>query len=97
MSENSIVGKPVPRVDGKAKLTGRAIFTTDVFLPGMLHAKLLRSPFPHARIVNIDTSKAEQLPGVHAVITGKDTWGIRYGFVDTPNYPAEERPIAEDK
>ena len=97
MSELSIVGKPLPRVDGKAKLTGRAIFTTDVVIPGMLHVKLLRSPLPHARIVSIDTSKAEKLPGVAAVITGKDTWGIRYGFVDTPNYPAEERPIAEDK
>jgi CO/xanthine dehydrogenase Mo-binding subunit len=97
MSEHSVVGKPLPRVDGKAKLTGRAQYTTDVVLPGMLHAKLLRSPLPHAKIRSIDTSKAEKLPGVFAVITGKDTWGIRYGFVDTPNYPAEERPIAEDK
>jgi 4-hydroxybenzoyl-CoA reductase subunit alpha len=97
MNEHSVVGKSLPRVDGKAKLTGRAQFTTDVVLPGMLHAKLLRSPLPHAKIVSIDTSKAEKLPGVMAVITGKDTWGIRYGFVDTPNYPAEERPIAEDK
>ena len=97
MNERSVVGKPLPRVDGKAKLTGRAVFTTDVVLPGMLHAKILRSPLPHAKIVSIDTSKAEKLPGVVAVITGKDTWGIRYGFVDTPNYPAEERPMAEDK
>lgn len=97
MNERSVVGKPLPRVDGKAKLTGRAIFTTDIVLPGMLHAKILRSPLPHAKILSIDTSKAEKLPGVMAVITGKDTWGIRYGFVDTPNYPAEERPMAEDK
>jgi 4-hydroxybenzoyl-CoA reductase subunit alpha len=97
MNERSVVGKPLPRVDGKAKLTGRAKFTTDIMLPGMLHAKLLRSPLPHAKIRSIDTSKAEKLPGVVAVLTGKDTWGIRYGFVDTPNYPAEERPIAEDK
>jgi len=97
MNERSVVGKPLPRVDGKSKLTGQAKFTTDVVLPGMLHGKLLRSPLPHAKILSIDTSKAEKLPGVAAVITGKDTWGIRYGFVDTPNYPAEERPIAEDK
>ena len=97
MNERSVVGKPLPRVDGMAKLTGRAVFTTDVVLPGMLYAKLLRSPLPHANILSIDTSKAEKLPGVEAVITGKDTWGIRYGFVDTPNYPAEERPIAEEK
>src|SRR4030042_6174543 len=63
----------------------------------MVYGKLLRSPHPHAKIVNIDISKAEKLPGVEGVITGKDTWGIRYGFVDTPTYPAEERPLAEDK
>lgn len=97
MTEYSVVGKPLPRVDGIAKLTGQAKYTTDLVLPNMVYAKLLRSPHPHAKIVNIDISKAEKLPGVEAVITGKDTWGIRYGFVDTPTYPAEERPLAEDK
>lgn len=97
MSELSVVGKSLPRVDGLLKLTGQAKFTTDVVLPGMLHGKLLRSPLAHAKILSIDTSKAEKLPGVMCVLTGKDTWGIRYGFVDTPNYPAEERPMAEDK
>src|SRR5512136_1240957 len=97
MTEYSVVGKSLPRVDGVAKLTGQAKYTTDIVLPNMVYAKILRSPLPHAKIVNIDISKAEKLPGVEAVITGKDTWGIRYGFVDTPAYPAEERPLAEDK
>ena len=51
---------------------GQAQFTTDVKLPRMLHAKILRSPHAHARIVKIDTSKAEKLTGVRAVVTGKD-------------------------
>ena len=97
MIQYSVVGKPVPRVDGLAKLSGQAKYTTDVVLPGMVYGKILRSPHPHARIVGIDTSRAEKLPGVEAVITGRDTLGIRYGFVDTPSYPAEERPLAEDK
>jgi CO/xanthine dehydrogenase Mo-binding subunit len=97
MVEYSVVGKPLPRVDGIAKLSGQAKYTTDVVLPDMVFGKILRSPHPHAKIVSIDTSKAKKLPGVEAVITGKDTWGIRYGFVDTPSYPAEERPLAEEK
>lgn len=97
MGGHSIVGKPVPRVDAKSKATGGAKYTTDIVLPRMLHGKILRSPYPHARIVNINTSKAEKLPGVEAVITGKDTAGIRFGFVDTPRYPADEQPLAEDK
>ena len=97
MTEYSVVGKPLPRVDGIKKLSGQAKYTVDIVLPDMLYAKILRSPHPHAKILSIDTSKAERLPGVEAVITGKDTLGIRYGFVDTPSFPAEERPLAEDK
>ncbi len=97
MTEHLVVGKPVLRVDAKCKATGSAAYTTDIVLPRMLHGKILRSPHPHATIKNIDTSKAEKLPGVEAVITGKDTAGIRFGFVDTPRYPADECPLAEDK
>ena len=68
--EFQVVGKPHPKVDGLAKATGEAIYADDIQLPGMLHAKTLRSPHPHARIVSIDTSRAEALAGVHAVITG---------------------------
>ena len=83
MAEYSVVGKPVLRVDAKAKATGGAKYTTDIVLPRMLHGKILRSPYPHARIINLNSSKAEKLPGVEAIITGKDTVGIRFGFVDT--------------
>ena len=93
----SVIGKPLPRVDGAEKATGQGKFSTDISLPGMLHAKFLRSPHAHARILSIDTSRAERLPGVKAVITGRDTAGVRYAFVDTPRYPADERPLAVDK
>ena len=72
MSQLQIVGKPTPRFEGPQKVTGSTKFAADIPLPGMLWGKVLRSPFPHARIVRIDTSKAKQLPGVHAVITGRE-------------------------
>lgn len=93
--EHSVVGKPLPRIDGAAKATGQAKYTDDLTLPQMLHGKILRSPHPHARIVNIDTSRAERLPGVKAVVTGKDTAGIRYGYVD--GLPPDMYPLSVDK
>ncbi len=67
-----VIGKPFRKVDARAKCTGQTKFADDIVLPRMLYAKLLRSHEPHARIVSIDTSKALALPGVSAVITGKD-------------------------
>jgi CO/xanthine dehydrogenase Mo-binding subunit len=64
-----VVGKPTPRIDAVERVTGRAKYTWDVQLPGMLYARVLRSPHPHARILRIDTAKAEALPGVRAIIT----------------------------
>lgn len=64
-----VVGQSVPRTDAADKVTGRALYTSDVQLPGLLHAAVLRSPHAHARIVSLDTSAAEALPGVHAVMT----------------------------
>ena len=75
----SVVGQPVVRGEGADKVSGQAIYTSDVTLPGMLWGQVLRSPFPHARIVSIDTSRAAQLPGVHAVITGQDIPDRRVG------------------
>jgi len=97
MQQYSVVGKSIPRVDGSLKATGEAKFTVDVVLPGMLYGKILRSPYPHAKILSIDTSKAEVLPGVKAVITGKDTGIVRFSFIDTPRYPADQCPLAIDK
>ena len=75
----SVVGKRVQRVEGFDKVTGDSQFIADIFLPGMLVGKILRSPYPHARIRHIDTSKAEKLAGVRAVVTAEDTikrpWG----------------------
>ena len=68
----SVVGKPIPRLDGLEKVRGIARYTADLQMSGMLYGKALRSPYPHARIVRIDTSKARALPGVHAVITAQD-------------------------
>src|SRR5215208_1440518 len=67
-----VIGKPEPRSDGAEKATGKGFYTVDVKLPGMAHGKILRSPYPHARVKHIDGSKAEKLPGVFAVITGAD-------------------------
>ncbi len=67
-----ILGSRPPRPDGVDKVTGRAVYGNDTRLPGMLYGHILRSPHAHARIVSIDTSKAEALPGVHAVATGAD-------------------------
>ncbi len=70
--ELSVVGKRLPRPDGVAKVTGAAKFAADIKLPEMLIGKVLRSPYAHAKIVKIDTSKARKLPGVEAVITPED-------------------------
>jgi 4-hydroxybenzoyl-CoA reductase alpha subunit len=69
----SIVGKSVPRLDGPEKVMGKTQFTDDLSMPGMLYGKMLGAKVAHAKIKSIDTSKAEQVPGVVAVITGKDT------------------------
>jgi len=71
-----VIGRAEPRSDGLEKVTGKAIYTVDVALPGMAHAKILRSPYPHARIVRVDCRQAERLPGVYAVITKEDQRGL---------------------
>ncbi|MFL5803267.1 MAG: molybdopterin cofactor-binding domain-containing protein, partial [Roseiflexaceae bacterium] len=68
----SLVGAPLPKIDAVGKVTGRAIYADDIMLPRMLYGKLLRSPHPHARVLAIDPSRALELPGVLAVITGAD-------------------------
>lgn len=94
MSAYSVVGKRLPRVDGPAKASGAARYTADLSLPGMLHGRVLRSPTPHARVLNIDASRAERLPGVRAVVTGKDFGSFKYGFLP---HTRDEAPLALDK
>ena len=69
----SVVGRRIIQPDAAAKATGEALYASDITIPGMLIGKVLRSPYPHARIKRIDRSKAEKLPGVEAVITPEDT------------------------
>ena len=66
------VGQRIPRIDARDKVTGQAVYGFDIDLPGMLYGAALRSPFPHARIIEVDTSEAVTLPGVSAVVTGRD-------------------------
>jgi 4-hydroxybenzoyl-CoA reductase subunit alpha len=76
----SVIGKSVPKMDGRVKVTGQAKYTGDLKFPNMLVGKILTSPHAHARIISIDTSEAEKLPGVKAVITHKDVPSLKYGI-----------------
>ncbi len=88
-----VVGKPFRKVDARAKCTGQTKFADDIVLPRMLFAKILRSHEPHAIIKSIDTSKAQQLPGVFAVITGKDL-PVPYGILPVSQ---DEHALCVDK
>ncbi len=98
MKEYSVVGKSTPKVDALDKVTGKAVYTDDLRMPGMLTGKLLRSHLPHAKILNIDTSKAERLAGVKAVITSKDTGARKMGFtVATRDFNWDQTALCIDK
>ncbi len=81
MEEYLNIGKRVPKGDARDKVTGRATYMHDLKVPGMLYGKILFSTFPHAKILRIDTSNAEKLIGVRAVLTGRDIPPIRFGFL----------------
>ena len=72
LSVSDALAEPEYRVEGHLKVTGRARYAADVRQTGMLHAVYVRSPYAHARIRSIDTSRARAVPGVHAVLTGAD-------------------------
>src|SRR5580765_8234627 len=76
----NVVGRPFRKVDARAKCVGQTKFADDIMLPRMLACKILRSHEPHALIKKIDTSKAQALPGVFAIITGRDL-PISYGIL----------------
>lgn len=85
MDSFAVVGKRVPKLDAVDKATGKARYIQDLTLPEMLYGKILYATYPHARIVRIDTSGAEKLPGVRAVLTGEDIPPIRMGvYKDNP-------------
>ncbi|MBI2918537.1 MAG: xanthine dehydrogenase family protein molybdopterin-binding subunit [Chloroflexi bacterium] len=77
----SVVGQRVPRLDALDKATGRVTYGVDFQLPHMLHAKMLRSPYAHARIQRVDTARARAIPGVKAVLTGRDVPQRQIGFI----------------
>lgn len=67
-----VVGTPVPRADGLEKVSGRTAYAADIHCQGALWAKILRSPYPHAKLLRVDVSKARRVPGVKAIVTGDD-------------------------
>jgi CO/xanthine dehydrogenase Mo-binding subunit len=95
---STIVGASVTRLDGVEKVTGRAVYGVDVTLAGMLTGKLLRSPLPHARIRHIDAERARRVMGVRAILTGRDTPQITYGFFKhvNPKY-GDKLPLEVEK
>lgn len=92
MSDHHIVGQSLPRLDARAKVTGEYVYGMDFTLPGVLHGKVVRSPYPHARILDIDTRKAEALLGVRAIITGQDLPGVMM-----PGVVWDQPPLARDR
>jgi len=88
-----VVGHDKPRPDARAKVTGEAVYAGDLYFDDMLYAKVLRSEYPHARILGIDTSKARALPGVAAVLTAKDVPGAKNHGLARQDWPV----LAYDK
>ena len=93
MEETKYIGKEIPRVDGLEKATGKIKYMSDLEFPNMLYGKILRAKFPHAKILHIDTSKAEALDGVFAVVTHKDVPGVNGFGIVIPDMPV----LCEDK
>ncbi|MEJ2207220.1 MAG: xanthine dehydrogenase family protein molybdopterin-binding subunit [Gemmatimonadota bacterium] len=88
-----MIGRGQRKIEGLEKSSGRAVYTDDIQMPGMLHGKILRSPHPHARILSVDTGAAQALEGVHAVITGKDM-PTTFGIIP---WTPDEYPLALDR
>jgi len=96
-NQHTWIGKDIKRHEDPALLMGTAIYTNDVSLPGMLHAAVLRSPYAHARIVSIDTSAAKKLPGVYAVLTGREATEVIGPLPAFCAEPVVEHAIAVEK
>ncbi|MEW6333267.1 MAG: xanthine dehydrogenase family protein molybdopterin-binding subunit [Thermodesulfobacteriota bacterium] len=92
--EMMIIGKRHPKLDGAERVSGQAIYASDVYLPGMLFGKILRSPHPHAKVVRIDAEKARALPGVLAVLTPGDI--AAFSWDKCPGRGHHDMPILTD-
>ena len=90
--EYSFIGKRIPKIDSVPLAKGETRFAIDIRFPSMLYGRILTSPYPHAKILHIDTAKAKRLPGVKAVITAEDIPDKKYG-----GYIQDERPLVKDK
>src|SRR5215475_4428168 len=88
-----VVGRPFPKVDAAAKVSGQTKFADDIFLPRMLHCKILRSKVAHARLLRVDVSKALAMPGVVAAATGADL-PIAFGILPVSQ---DEHALALDR
>ena len=73
--QTTVVGEPLPRMEGYERVSGTAVFTTDVMLPDMLYGAILVCPHAHAKVNSVDTSAAEKMPGVRAIVTRRDAGG----------------------
>ncbi len=94
MENYSVIGKRIPRIDGRAKVTGDAKYAADYDMPGMFFCKIVRSPYAHAGILNIDTSRAEKVVGVKGVLTGRDFNGWKWGWMPKTR---DEEPLATER
>jgi CO/xanthine dehydrogenase Mo-binding subunit len=90
------VGARLPRYDGIAHITGKTQYVDDVRVPEQLWTKALRSPHDHAAITRLDVTRAQALPGVHAVVTAADVPHNVYGHLEALGVPADEPLLAED-
>ena len=101
LPELAVVGKSVPRVDARPKVSGEALYVGDMKMPDMLIGKVLHSPYAHAKILKIDTSRAKALPGVKAVCTFDDTPKVKWNSAGFPPSPGaillEDQYILADK
>jgi xanthine dehydrogenase molybdenum-binding subunit len=97
MNQSAIIGQRVPKLDAPDKATGRINYGHDMRLPGMLHGRVLYTQHPHARVVHLDTSRAERLPGVKAVLTEADNPRTRFGYGkdNTPFKASQVRCMAD--
>jgi len=91
-SDYAVVGKRIPKLDAADKVTGRTVYADDLKMSGLLTAAIKRSPHPHARILSVDISAAEALPGVYAVIHAGNVTQRPFGF-GHDNIPLKDRVV----
>ncbi len=91
----AVVGKSVQKIDGLGHVTGRTVYVDNLTFPGMLFTAMHRSPLPHAKILHLDTSRAERLPGVGAVVSYRDVPNNLHGLLTGLGVQADEPLLAE--